>query len=126
MTESNKPRLTEEQVRAVNIKQCEHHRNAHDAYICDACLTRRINALLAELDATPAPESHPASAPADTSIELAEVRAALKEAEWWEHLVGAAEPNHVEGFDRECMYCQRIGMLRAREAELLARGGVKS
>lgn len=56
-------------------------------------------------------------------LELAEVRAALKEAEWWDHLAAAIHQNDL--LRETCLYCDRIAKLRAREAELLARGGAK-
>jgi len=35
-------------------------------------------------------------------------RVRLSEAKWWEHLVGAVEPNHPEGRSETCMYCEHI------------------
>lgn len=39
----------------------------------------------------------------------------LDEAKWWEHLVGAVQPNHPEGFHPDCIYCRRIAAIRARK-----------
>ena len=60
------------------------------------------------------------------ALELAEVRAALKESEWWcRNLHRQWDRDYSNVCRPSCMWCKRFSELKAREAELLARGGIK-